>query len=913
LNFALNYIYNIFELTFNDSSIQIIKLYMPDNKIYDFKLRGNYPNYNYVKFIANKNKNLTVPEGYITPEAEYWYEKNGDHFELKVSYNDIPFLSVDDKEIAIKYLINLINANNGDEKAKLIVEKKRKNLYNECNSFVNENKFIENEYVIPSVTAKTYNQEDVSNKGAMLLNLYKDGYPVPDFCILSSHTYKLDKKERASTLVDAINNLEKMTGKKLGSYDKPLVFAMRCGMPRYIPGLMPTYLNVGVTKETYQALIKIYGDLVASKIYIHNLKTIYNLLYPRINLYLFENILEKNELSEIHNGIDFFYISIADKDEQILTNPYYQVNFFLEESRKFFVDNKDLLYTFVKNKDFYPAIILQKMVWTVRDNNSYPGVLYSRHSRTGLGKQIESVRNIFGEEIMTGNINVDQTEFFNRDEIKEEFPAIYHFCPLLPKLEKKLRSAATVEFAAESSSTSHFFAILQLNESELTGRATLLSSIDLYKNGIIDKKRVIELIHPYHLRHIFSETIDDKSYKNLEFFSNAVSVLPRSAVAAQAYFSAKTALDGKRRGEKVCFIKEHFVPSDTIVMGEVDAIISVNPVAIHVVTACRGYGIPAFLNLENYKVKLSENMLINEKGLVINEGDWITMSSKYQMLFLGKAKFKQARFKRYLDGEKFELEPKEKKVFENMAFAFNEYQRITNSIDLKDIDNLNELLKYIRTDLKKDEKKAQKIVNHWFDTYTGEYVQQVLESTMGSHKDQHELYHLLTIERKVILQQKIILLCRKNGLKGFTAGSFMIGRFINISHPVAFWKKFNATEITFLLNEFILFEKYMQLLNDVGERNINRARKELLTGGLGNVNVNEASAKIFTTLKLAKPPWQKIGKIDNFELEPETHTIIMLLQKPYDYFYDYNVAWSVNKLKRICEEEKVGFPNKMDV
>ena len=71
------------------------------------------------------------------------------------------------------------------------------------------------------------------------------------------------------------------------------------------------------------------------------------------------------------------------------------------------------------------------MVWTIGNENSYPGVLYSCHSRTGVGRQIESYPDIFGEEIMTGHISSEDFEYFDRAEIKELFPAVYHFDPLL--------------------------------------------------------------------------------------------------------------------------------------------------------------------------------------------------------------------------------------------------------------------------------------------------------------------------------------------------------------------------------------------------------------------------------------------------------------------------------------------------
>ena len=85
----------------------------------------------------------------------------------------------------------------------------------------------------------------------------------------------------------------------------------------------------------------------------------------------------------------------------------------------------------------FPSLILQKMVWTVRGDDSYPGVLYTRHSRTGIGTQIESLRNIFGEEIMTGNVIAEDDEYVSRDDVKQKFPAIYHFDPLLQDLKEK--------------------------------------------------------------------------------------------------------------------------------------------------------------------------------------------------------------------------------------------------------------------------------------------------------------------------------------------------------------------------------------------------------------------------------------------------------------------------------------------
>lgn len=887
---------------------------MKIDQISNFILRANYPNYKCSEFFCNNYLNsissADTLEGYISPEIEYVIKPGDLPLQTEVNYLDIPFLCESDKEKSKEYLVYLLNAKEGDVKSQNYLKRINQRYYEELNKKNSSTTFVENEYVVPSISTKKHPIKLVSHKGANLLTLTKEGFPVPDFCILTSKSYLLSPEKRYKHLESAISNLEKLTGQKIDSSGNPLIFAMRCAMPAYIPGLMPTYLNVGVTDKIYVELKNMFGLEVANKIYHNNLKTIHAILYPEHDNIICAKKDNGKQQGCIEEMIDFYHKQISDKNKNLLTNAYDQFTFFVQKAEDFFNDNQDLIYTFQKGEKVYPSIILQKMVWTVRDDDSHPGVLYSRHSRTGLGMQIESVKNIFGEDIMTGLINTEHTEFFNRAEIKDLFPAIYHFSPLVSLLEKKHKSPATIEFAAESFKERHFFAILQLDKSELTGRATLLSAIDLYQHKIINKKMVVKLIQPYHLRQIFSERIDDESLKKLQFFCHGISILPRSAVSVRAYFSANKVIEAKRSGEKVCFCKSTFNPTDRMVLSEVDAILSLTPTAIHVVTACLGYGIPALINLENYNSKIINNTLVNEQGLVINEGDWITISSKLKMLFIGKANYKPARFQKYLEGQQIELEPKEAAVFVNMEKAFREYQKIVNSLKSGDITELSDLVKLIRNDLQKNPNKAEKFVNKWFDKHFDYYIHQILKSDLGSHIDQHRLYSLLTIDRRVRFFKNIIQICKNKGLKGYKAGAFMLGRFMCLSQPIDFWKEFSPDEIIFLLNEYVLIQKYIQLLYDFGEKNINKVRNEILNFGLGSIILSIIDAKVFISLKLCVKNWESINKLITSSFDKETKVLLDLLQMPYGDLYEYDKPWSLNNLQDTCKSEQINIPNK---
>jgi len=874
----------------------------------DFSFRGNYPNFKITKYIVEHKdeKDLINLPGYIPMEVNYKCSDNSEGL-LTLSPQESLYICKNDRAHKHELLELLIASRDGDKNSIEKVDNIINEFLEKIKKEVDDLSFYENDYIVPSITKEKYSEELISHKGVSLLELTQKGYPVPDFSILTSRSDMVDENKREKSIYKTISNLEKLSFQQLDSDVTPLVFALRCAMPSYIPGAMPTFLNVGVTKRSYGALCKILGKEVAGQIYLNNLQT--------IDYHLFSNFYDHHEL-DINNTkahLDALYERIAQRDERLLTDAMYQVKFFIKRAYEYYTINKDLLLTFFRNAEKYPSLIMQRMIWTVRNEQSCPGVLYSRHSRTGLGIQIESAPMIFGEEIMTGLVNAEDYEFFDRNSIMEKFPAVYHFEPLLAKLEAMQKSPVTIEFAAESNGSSNLFAILQLNNSELTGRAILLSGVDLYQKKMISAQRLIELIKPYHLNQIFSERIERKSLESLELFGKGISVLPRSAVSAKAYFSASSALAAKKRGEKVCFCKESFVPTDTLVMGEVDAIISLTPAAIHVVTACRGYGVPAFLDLEKFGIQFNNNNLVNKKGLTINEGDWITISSKKQKIYLGEAKFIPARFQKYLEGEKLVLEPKEEVVFINMSKAFKVYDEVVENLELDQISELDDLIKLIRNDLQKKPEKAKKIVNSWFDSNTGYYVEQILLSELGSHQDQNKIYDLFSTERKVKFFQQAIKSCLENNQKGFMAGSFMLGRFICIEHSTEFWNAMRVHEVGFMLNEYILFEKYLNVLYEVGEREVNRARKKILNEGLGDIRVKLGDAMVFMPLKLSDQDLDKIKLISEFEYDIGTITLIEILQKPFGYFYNYSEQWSYSRLEELCKQEGIDIPNKNEI
>ena len=630
--------------------------------------------------------------------------------------------------------------------------------------YVNDHPMPDNEELITPLTDRHFTDDEISHKGRMLLELTQNCYPVPDFVILTAELSR-HPEHWEERLAQAIHYLESMTRLHLGDDDHPLVFAIRCAMPQYIPGLMPTLLNIGVTRTAYHALVTHFGQDMASRVYLSTLHTISEMLRiehkydtPDISL---DVPAKLQRIAEMENDI----VNARDDGETLLTDAFYQALKLVEYVYSFYTDNQDLILTFMQGKQASPSLILQRMVWTIGNNESYPGVLYSRHSRTGKGSQIESYRNIFGEEIMTGDVPSEDLAYSSRDAIKLSFPAVYHFHPLLVKLEERYHSPVTIEFAVETRpGLVSLFSVLQLNLSEMTGRAALVSAIDLLREGRIDRPHVMDIIKPYHLRQIVSASIEESSMKKLQFFGKGISVLPRTAITAVLCFSATKAGEMVAKGKQVCLCQERFVPQDTITLNEIHAILSMTPAAIHVVTACRGYGIPALLDLHNYGIRFATDpdgslKIVNSEGLELHELDEITISSYHQSIFKGIADFRPARFSKFLRGTPVELAPEEVQYFNEMKSAYETYQDIVTTQQASVIDDLDKLARLIRCELQDRPDVAEGIVNNWYNGHSDKYVQQVLESRMGSHLDQSRVFTLLTPDRKVHFFRAVSQVC----------------------------------------------------------------------------------------------------------------------------------------------------------
>ena len=83
---------------------------------------------------------------------------------------------------------------------------------------------------------------------------------------------------------------------------------------------------------------------------------------------------------------------------------------------------------------------------------------------------------------------------------------------------------------------------------------------------------------------------------------------------------------------------------------------------------------------------------------------------------------------------------------------------------------------------------------------------------MGSHQDQSRVFNLLDNGKKIEFFKNAVAVSTEEQLSGLTAGAFILGRFIAQPLPSTFWEAFDDKEIAFMLNEYVLYEKYIKVL-----------------------------------------------------------------------------------------------------
>ena len=110
-------------------------------------------------------------------------------------------------------------------------------------------------------------RELLGGKGANLAEMTNIGLPVPQgFTITTEACTKYYEDGRRihpdiqHEIMEYVEKLEKITGKKFGDKENPLLVSVRSGARASMPGMMDTILNLGLNEEVVEVLAAKSGN-----------------------------------------------------------------------------------------------------------------------------------------------------------------------------------------------------------------------------------------------------------------------------------------------------------------------------------------------------------------------------------------------------------------------------------------------------------------------------------------------------------------------------------------------------------------------------------------------------------------------------------------------------------------------------
>ena len=114
---------------------------------------------------------------------------------------------------------------------------------------------------------KAGQKELLGGKGANLAEMTNLGLPVPPGFTISTEACQYFSQHDGQypegmreEVMENVRRLEDLMGKKLGDKEDPLLVSVRSGAAASMPGMMDTVLNLGLSPESLEGMIKKTGN-----------------------------------------------------------------------------------------------------------------------------------------------------------------------------------------------------------------------------------------------------------------------------------------------------------------------------------------------------------------------------------------------------------------------------------------------------------------------------------------------------------------------------------------------------------------------------------------------------------------------------------------------------------------------------
>lgn len=509
---------------------------------------------------------------------------------------------------------------------------------------------MNNKYVYFFDEGHSNMRELLGGKGSGLCEMTNAGLPVPQGFTITTEAcnrYYKDKKQIVDEIINEIflslEKLEKISDKKFGCADSPLLVSVRSGARVSMPGMMDTILNLGLNDEvviglaklsnnerfaydSYRRFIQMYSDVVM-EVPKHNFEKIIEAVKVEKGVSL-DTDLTTEDLKELVERFKKYFRNAKGID--FPTDPKTQL---IEAVKAVFRswDNSRAIYYRKLNEiphEWGTAVTVQSMVFGNLGNDSGTGVAFSRNPATGENKLYgEFLMNAQGEDVVAGVRTP-----LAISSLQQVMPDVYRqLAETSNRLEKHYRNMQDMEFTIERGR----LYMLQTRNGKRTASAAMKIACELFDEGLITKEEALMQVEPKQLDTLLHPTFDPNYIAKLAPFTTGLPASP-GAGCGEVVFSAEEAIKRSKEGHKVILVRLETSPEDIEGMHVSQGVLTVRGgMTSHAAVVARGMGICCVSGCGELKVH-EEEKLFSVGSTVVSEGDFISVDGTTGKVYLGK-------------------------------------------------------------------------------------------------------------------------------------------------------------------------------------------------------------------------------------------------------------------------------------
>ena len=492
-------------------------------------------------------------------------------------------------------------------------------------------------------------RELLGGKGANLAEMTNIGLPVPQGFTITTEActqYYEDGRqingEIMAEIMEYIEKMEKITGKKFGDLENPLLVSVRSGARASMPGMMDTILNLGLNEDVVDVIAKKSNNPRWAWDCYRRFIQMYSDVVMEVGKKYFEQLIDAmKEKKGVTQDVE---LSAEDLKELAMQ---FKAEYKSKIGSDFPTDPKEQLIGAIKavfrswdnpRANVYrrdndipyswgTAVNVQSMAFGNMGDDCGTGVAFTRDPATGEKKLMgEFLTNAQGEDVVAGVRTPMPIA-----EMAEKFPEAYdEFVKVCNILEDHYRDMQDMEFTVEHGK----LYMLQCRNGKRTAPAALKIACDLVDEGMISEQQAVAMIDPRNLDTLLHPQFDPKALKSTEPVGKALPASP-GAACGKIVFTAEDAKEWAARGEKVVLVRLETSPEDIEGMKAAQGILTVRGgMTSHAAVVARGMGKCCVSGCG--AINMDEaNKQFTLAGKTYHEGDWLSLDGSTGSIYDG--------------------------------------------------------------------------------------------------------------------------------------------------------------------------------------------------------------------------------------------------------------------------------------